>query len=144
MDNLTKIVATFYRNARNFCDGFHFFHTADADFWNPQSARNVGPLLTTPGALHRATLIWTKNTVGSLAQRACSAQPGSVRYRRYTVTSLMHAYIAKVAENHLISLFGIGLQNTHEKYRKICNARTSRKQRNNISKPILPICKHRK
>ena len=63
-------VPTALRDLGDLGDGFHLLDAANADFRNPESAADVGPLLTRLGRLHRTAFIGTELALGFDAQGA--------------------------------------------------------------------------
>lgn len=91
-------------------DRLHLLDAADADFRNPEGAADVRPLLTRLGGLHGSAAVGAELALGLDSQRAGSAQPGAGRDVGDSVASLVNTDIAFVAEDHLVTLLGVGLQ----------------------------------
>ena len=102
-------------------DGLHLFDAADAHFRDPESAADVGPLLTRLGGLHSSTFVGAELALGLDAQGAGATEPGSGWDVGDAVAGLMDAYVALVAEHHLIAFLRVGLEELKKNYNRQCN-----------------------
>ena len=87
-------------------NGLQFGGVAEAGLGQPQSAAHVAPIAAVARRLHgRRAPVRTQQTLGlerAAAVAARPAQPAALRYALDAVAGLVHAYVAAVAEHHLV------------------------------------------
>ncbi len=99
-----------HRYAGDFRDGLHLLHASNTNFRYPKRAADVSPLLTALCGLHGTSTVGAEFALRLDSQ---STRPANPRTRRDTgdaVARLMHADVALLTEDHLVSLLRVGLQ----------------------------------